>query len=174
MTPDQRQTALTLLNASASAFLDTITPLTPAQWTHQPNPEQWSVAQVAEHVVLAEAALFRKVQALLAAPPNSEPLESTPATLAELNQVLAGRQGRVPAPPTILPSGTWPQTEVTERFLAHRQHLLAFIETNQQPLDHYSANNAFFGPLSAFHWLIYAPLHTQRHLLQINEILAHA
>lgn len=174
MTPDQRQTALTLLNDSATAFLAAIPPLTPAQWSHQVAADQWSVAQVAEHIVLAEAALFRKVQALLAAPPNPEPVENATTTLDALNRVLAGREGRVSAPATLSPSGAWSQTEVTERFLAHRENLRDFIETNQQPLDHYTANNGFFGPLSAFHWLIYAPLHTQRHLLQIAEILATA
>jgi hypothetical protein len=33
-----------------------------------------------------------------------------------------------------------------------------------------SIDNAFFGTLNGYHWLIYAPLHTMRHDKQIAEV----
>lgn len=169
MTSDQRAVAQALLDSSGTEFLTLIASLTPAQWTAQPA-SGWTIAQIAEHVVLAEVALLRKVKALLLTAP-AEALAEAPASLETLKTILAGRKGRVEAPAPLHPAGTWTQAETTERFLAHRDEARAFIASSEQPLEKFHAPNAFFGPLTAWQWFIYAPMHTQRHLLQIREIL---
>ena len=172
--PEQYQTALTLLDISSAAFLAAIAPLTPRQWTTQPGPARWSPAQIAEHVVLVEIALLRKVRTLVATSPSPQPATESdfgPAVLARLTEALAGRQGRVDAPASLHPSGGWTQPEVRERFQTHRAQLHEFLLTNAQPLHLYTAPSPFFGPLSAYHWLLYAPLHTQRHIKQLDEAL---
>lgn len=174
MSPEQHQAARTLLDASSASFLEAIEPLTPLQWSARPGPGQWSPAQIAEHIVLTETALFRKVQAMLATPPDGDHgVESAtdPAIVTRLTAALAGRQGRVEAPATLQPSGTWTPLEVCERFQAHRAQIHHFLQTNDQPLHHHTAPSPFFGTLNAFHWLLYAPLHTQRHVQQLHEAL---
>ena len=55
MSSDERLQIIRWLSASQEAFLGAIGRVSPAQWTWRPSPEQWSIGETAEHVVLAEA-----------------------------------------------------------------------------------------------------------------------
>ncbi len=37
-------------------------------------------------------------------------------------------------------------------------------------LKEHTRDNPFFGTLNAYHWLIYAPMHTLRHVKQMLEV----
>ncbi len=169
MTPEQKITTQRLLDESSSAFLEIIHSIPDDRWKVKPAEDRWSVAEIAEHIVLVEAALLRKVRGLLATPPASVVL-GDPSTLDRLTEGVAGRQGRVQAPTTLLPTGEWTKAEVMAKFGAHREAMELFVNTNTESLDHHTAPNAFFGTLTAFDWLVYGPLHTTRHIHQLREI----
>src|SRR5712671_4223566 len=68
MTPQERTQVLNWLEESRKEFLAAIDGLTDQQWKWKPAPDRWSVGEVAEHIVLAEAGQFANVKAALAAP----------------------------------------------------------------------------------------------------------
>jgi hypothetical protein len=55
-----------------------------------------------------------------------------------------------------------------------RSEMVKFARETDAPLKQYTIDNPFFGTLNAYHWLIYAPLHTMRHDKQIAEVKATA
>ena len=58
MTEAERAEVIELLLKSEQEMLQAIDGLTDQQWTFKPTPERWSVGEVVEHIVLADALLF--------------------------------------------------------------------------------------------------------------------
>ena len=55
MTPSERTELLDLLQKSEQELLQAITGLSDEQWAFKPGPDRWSVGEVVEHIVLADA-----------------------------------------------------------------------------------------------------------------------
>lgn len=89
MTPDERTKALTFLAESRKEFLSAIDGVTETQWKWKPSPDRWSVGEVAEHIVLAEAGLFANVKNALSSPPNPDWEAKTKGKTERLEAVLA-------------------------------------------------------------------------------------
>ena len=172
MTQNERVKVLTWLEDSRKEFLTAIDGVTNEQWKWKPSPDRWSVGEVAEHIVLAEAAVFGNVKRAIASPPNLAWEDKTKGKTETLEAVLAPRRGKAQAPEAIVPKAGMTKTQVIERFQTQRVEILKFATETDLPLKQYTIDNPFFGPLNAYHWLIYAPLHTMRHDKQIAEVKA--
>jgi hypothetical protein len=172
MTKEERANALQWLEESRAEFLAAVDGLTEAQWKWKPAPDRWSVGEVAEHVVLAEAGQFANVKKCIAAMPDPDWEAKSKGKTERLVAVLAPRLGRAQAPEAIVPKGAMTQAEARERFLKLRAEIVKFAAETDAPLKQGIVDNAFFGPLNGYQWLIYAPLHTMRHDKQIAEVKA--
>ena len=172
MTPDERAKALKWLEESRQEFLAAIDGVTEQQWKWKPAPERWSVDEVAEHIVIAEASQFANVQKAISLTPNPAWEAQTKGKTERLEAVLAPRLGRVQAPEAIVPKGGMTLAQVKERFEKQRAEMVKFARETDAPLKQYTIDNPFFGALNGYQWLIYAPLHTMRHDKQIAEVKA--
>jgi DinB superfamily len=176
MTAEERSKVMNYLEESRKEFLAAIDGVTEEQWKWKPAPERWSVGETAEHIVLAEALLFGTVKTAIGAPPNPAWEEKTKGKTEFIERVMAPRLGKATAPESIVPSGKMTQAQVRETFLKQRVEIEKFAKETQIALKEYTAEHPFpvFGTLSAYQWLIYAPLHTERHDKQIAEVKATA
>lgn len=174
MTPEERANALKWLEQSRKEFLAAIDGLSEQQWLWKPAPNRWSVGEVAEHIVLAEAGQFANVQKAIASVPDPDWENKTKDKTERLVAVLAPRLGKAQAPEAIVPKGGMTPAQVKERFEKQRAEIVKFAAGTDAPLKQYIIDNPFFGPLNGYNWLIYAPLHTMRHDKQIAEVKATA
>jgi len=174
ITNEERSKALKWLEESRQEFLSAIEGVSEPQWKWKPAPERWSVGEVAEHIVIAEASQFANVQKAIRSAPNPAWEDQTKGKTERLEAVLAPRLGRVQAPEAIVPKGGMTLAQVRERFERQRVEMVTFARETDAPLKQYTIDNPFFGTLNAYHWLIYAPLHTMRHDKQIAEVKATA
>lgn len=174
MTPEERANVLKWLEQSRKEFLAAIEGLSEQQWMWKPAPNRWSVGEVAEHIVLAEAGQFANVQKAIASVPDPEWESKTKGKTERLVAVLAPRLGKAQAPEAIVPKGGMTPAQVKERFEKQRAEIVKFATESNAPLKQYIIDNPFFGPLNGYNWLIYAPLHTMRHDKQIAEVKATA
>src|ERR1700694_600652 len=94
MTAEERSKVLNWLEESRKEFLAAIDGVTEAQWKWKPAPERWSVGEVAEHVVLAEASQFDHVQKALAAPAEPAWEKLTRNKTEMIEYAMAPRLGR--------------------------------------------------------------------------------
>lgn len=83
---------------------------------------------------------------------------------------MAPRVGKAQAPEAIVPKAGLTRAQATERFEKQRVEMAKFTTDTDAALKQYMVDNPFFGPLNAYQWLIYAPLHTMRHDKQIAEV----
>jgi hypothetical protein len=172
MSKEERANALQWLEESQAEFLAAVDGLTGAQWKWKPAPDRWSVGEVAEHVVLAEAGQFANVKKCIAATADPDWEVKSKGKTERLVAVLAPRLGRAQAAEAIVPKGAMTQAEARDRFLKLRAEMVKFAAETDAPLKQGIVDNSFFGPLNGYQWLIYAPLHTMRHDKQIAEVKA--
>jgi len=173
MSADERAKIVNWLEESRKEYLAAIDGLSEAQWKWKPAPNRWSVGETAEHIVLAEAALFGFLQKAMAAPPNAEWETQTKGKTEFIERVMAPRLGKAQAPEEIVPTGTLTAAQVREKFEQQRAAIVKFAETDTALKEHTTVHPfPVFGTLNAYQWLIYIPLHTMRHDKQIAEVKA--
>ena len=170
MTAGERTKVLNWLEESRREFLAAIDGVNEQQWKWKPAPDRWSVGEVAEHIVLAEARLFANVKNAISSPANPDWEEKTKGKTEKLEAVLAPRLGKAKAPESIVPKGEMTLAQVKERFEKQRAEIVKFTAETDVSLKQYTVDNPFFGTLNGYQWLIYAPLHTMRHDKQIAEV----
>lgn len=174
ITAGERTKVLGYLEDSRKEFLASIDGVTEEQWKWKPAPERWSVGETAEHIILAEAALFASVKKAVASSPNPDWAEKTKGKTEFIESVMAPRKGKATAPEPIVPTGKLTLAEVRETFLKQREEIVKFATETQVALKEHTVDHPFpvFGTLNAYQWLIYIPLHTERHDKQIAEVKA--
>lgn len=171
MTPAERAELVELLETSEREFMQAIDGLNEKQWSFKPGPDRWSVAEVAEHIVLADAMLFDGATKMLAGEPDPK-WDGTLGKTETLRRALPNRSRKVDAPGAIQPKHAMTREQLLARFKEQRARALAFARETDALLKAYTAANPFFGPLNAHQWLLYIPLHHVRHNQQIAEVKA--
>jgi hypothetical protein len=176
MTAEDRAKVVHWLEESSQEFHAAIEGVSEEQWKWKPAPERWSVGETAEHIVLAEALLFDGVRKAVASPANPEWEAKTKGKTEFIVQVMAPRLGKAQAPEPIVPRSGLTLAEVRERFDGQRAEIDKFAAETEVALKEHTAEHPFpiFGTLNAYQWLIYVPLHTERHDKQIAEVKATA
>jgi hypothetical protein len=176
MTTEDRTKVLHWLEESSQEFHAAINGVSEEQWKWKPTPERWSVGETAEHIVLAEALLFDNVKKAVASPANPAWEEQTKGKTDFIVQVMAPRLGKAQAPEPIVPRNGMTLAQVQERFDQQRAEIVKFAADTNVPLKEHTEVHPFpvFGTLNAYQWLIYVPLHTERHDKQIAEVKATA
>src|SRR5947199_2706334 len=151
MTAAERTKVLNWLEDSRKEFLASIDGVSDAQWKWKPAPDRWSVGEVAEHIVLAEAGQFAKVKAALAAPATHDWEAKTKGKTETIEMVMAPRLGKAQAPEPIVPTGAMTRAQAKARFEAQRVEILKFAQENNAALKEHLAEHPFpvFDPLNA-------------------------
>jgi uncharacterized damage-inducible protein DinB len=174
MSAAERAKVVNMLRDSEKDFLDAVANLSEAQWNFEPGPLRWSAGETAQHLVLAEEAIFGLIKRVLAEQPNPEWELKTTGKNDVLQRALPNRTVRVSAPERLQPHAKLTCEEVIKRFKEVRARTLQFAETTQLPLKQHTEDNPFpvFGTLNAHQWLMYIPMHNVRHNQQIAEVKA--
>ena len=172
LTAEDRAKVIRYLDQSEKQLKELIADVTPEQWHWRPAPEKWSVADCAEHIVLAEGLLFASVQKAIAAPPNPDWAEQTKGKTEFLERIMPNRTGKAVAPEVIVPAGKWTREETIAKFNETRARTRKFIETTDVALYEHTLEHPFpvFKTLNAYQWLIYIPLHNIRHNGQLGDV----
>ncbi len=176
ITREERAHVIKLLEDSEAEFLGLVSGLTDVQWTYKPAADRWSVAETAEHIVLAEDLLFSKMKEALANPPNPDWEARTRGKTEFIERVMPDRSHKAQAPEPVQPHDKWTREETIARYKEKRAITLRFIEETDLPLKSHTSEHPFpvFNTLNAYQWLLYIPLHNMRHDQQIVEVKAGA
>ena len=174
MTAEERAHVVKLLQDSQKEYLSYLENVSEAQWNWKTAPDRWSVGQTAEHVVLAETALFGAVERALAAPANPDWEKATAGKTELLERVMPDRSHKAIAPESVQPQQGLSKAEVIRRFNELRAKTIKFAQETEIPLKEHTWEHPFpiFNTLNAYQWLIYIPLHNLRHDQQIAEVKA--
>ena len=160
--------AVAQLAQSDAALREAVAPLKAAQWSWKPDAATWSIAEVAEHLVLVERGiLFR----LRSAPADGlEKTEGKEQVLGKLTQ----RAVKFPAPARLVPTGKYPAPVDFEiEMSTARAATLTWAQDADTHLQKHVMPHPAFGELHGLQWLLMMAQHTLRHIAQIREVMAH-
>lgn len=165
-----KERMLSYLHATRKQVLDSIAGLSSEQLHYKSAPERWSIAEVVEHLIHTEPALFGVFRAMLRTPPVAG--AKPPLTDEAIVGQMTDRSKRAEAPPMLRPQGKLASADaLTEEFKKRRQETVLFVRDTTADLR---GRVAKMGPneVSAYQMLLRLPAHNERHLAQINEVKA--
>jgi hypothetical protein len=168
-----KDSALAYLESTKQGVLDATKGLSDAQWNFKAGPDRWSIAQVMEHLALAEDLIRSGAQRVMTAPAG-------PARdAAELKKIdagviagVAGRATKVQAVEPLQPKNTFGSPEASQKhFLESRAATEEYLKITQGLRAHY-VERAPFGKLDGYEWILFVAAHSERHTKQILEVKA--
>lgn len=155
-------------------YVKTVGNLSAEQLAFRPHEKSWTVGQVAEHLLITESALRGMIdQGVLKTPLNKNPDVFRFADRA-IRLAVTNRTQKFQAPPQVQPQAKVTTAEgLVSGFKAARANNAEFLKTTEMDLRNHFMENPLFGMIDAYQWFMFMNGHTERHLAQIDEIMAH-
>ncbi|HEX8181115.1 MAG TPA: DinB family protein [Pyrinomonadaceae bacterium] len=151
--------------------------LNEAQQNFRPTADAWSPAEIVEHLALIEGRLTKlfsmmlhKLESAAAAEGGTTPRPMEPFSLDEF---AAQAQQKFNAPEEVRPSGGVKLADALAQLQASRAALNA-LRPRVEAVDGAAAayQHPAFGALNLYQWLAFIGAHEQRHLRQLERLLA--
>jgi len=140
----------------------------------KPSADKWSVSQCLEHIVLTEKMLFSMTKDSLEKPANPERRNEVKMTDDQIVAGILDRSFQAKAPEGLQPTGKYADpSEAIKDFDTQRKDILDFLNKVDVDKLRDHVSDSPFGPINAYHSLLFIAGHTGRHTLQISEIKAH-
>ncbi|MEP7367058.1 MAG: DinB family protein [Acidobacteriota bacterium] len=169
----ERDRAMSYLHATRKQFVDAVAGVSPEQAKWKAAPERWSVAEVAEHIAMAEDYIFGMLTGQLLKGPQATAQQKalTEGKDELIQKMVPARTNKVQAPEPIVPKGKFASLEDTKKaFLASRDRTIRFIEKTDISLRDYVAPHPALKELDSYQWVLFLAAHTERHLKQLQEV----
>jgi hypothetical protein len=164
------------VEAARLALLDTIAPLTTTQGAFKPAPDEWSVAEVVEHLFLAEMGVITKIwTALEETRAGKTWTGDLPNAGLSIEQVVKRTwKEKEIAPPAATPHFGGPLFAWATAVRSLPPLLAALsVELENEQLERIVYPHFLSGPLDARQRLEFVRFHIERHHLQVRRITSH-
>lgn len=165
-----REKGVKYLEQTRDAIVADTKNLTPTQWNFKAAPDKWSVAQVLEHIALAEDGFFQTITEKVMKSPAGAPDRDTAKIDALVLAMVPDRSAKRQAPDALVPTGRWTPAETLDHFLKSRARTIEFLQTTPDLRQH--VMDSPLGPLDAYEWVLFTAAHSERHTKQILEVEA--
>ena len=154
------------LHATRTAFLEALAGVSEAQAKFKLAPDRWSIEECAEHVVLVEKGMLKRVTDESAVSARNE----RPGRQEEIRGSTLNRANKRESPAHVVPSGRFGSlAKALEQFSVNRDQTIGYVSDCNDDLDARSIVHPI-GPMTCHECLIVIANHPLRHLGQIREI----
>jgi hypothetical protein len=157
------------LDANTQDLLNYTKRCTTAQFLQKPASDKWSIAEIAEHILLSERIIYM----LLSRPSANKSEKPELVGNERIEDILVARRStKVPTTPSLHPKGIYPDaaafdTELVPDRDKQKQELLS----GRIDLNNGTHKHPVLGEMTPIDWLYFNLHHAQRHLEQIKDIL---
>ena len=173
LTEDEREFVITMLQDNSDKFLDDIEKISETQWRYKPSPTQWSVAEIAEHITLADGFFLSIAQNSLKSKADNEKANGLVGKENSMVERLKDRTQKSKAPAGLVPTNRYPtKKELIAAFKIAREKTMLYVKNTKDALKNHIVSHPVFGELTAFQWLVMIPAHANRHVTQLEEVMA--
>jgi hypothetical protein len=156
------------IDRNTNQLVDLVNTLNPAQLQLKLEGK-WTVLEQLEHIVLTD-----KIVGMLLMRPHSSIAETeTVVGQARLEKIIVTLRARkVAAPDLLQPTGKIQTAEqFNTQFTAQRTAFKAAVNDGTIVLDSRTFKHPYLGEMTVIDWYHFIPLHAQRHLEQIKDII---
>jgi hypothetical protein len=156
------------IDAVHQKLLDTITPIDPESFSQRPAKDEWSVAEIVQHLALVEERVIQDLEKAIAKDPQ-------PAGFLKRlipTSIVASRMVRVKSPKAVRPVAVLDKDNAIESLQKARNSLKAFCATHDKKrLRNLVFKHPFLGNIDGVATISFVGYHEQRHYKQIREVL---
>jgi uncharacterized damage-inducible protein DinB len=171
ITQAQRAYAIAELQRTKSLLIQELKGLSDKQLKFKSAPDKWSIAEIVEHIALAENGIFQITQTTLKAPADSSKRKEIKVTEAEIKKRLTNRTTKVQSPEIIKPTGKFPSANAAYQTFANcRDATIEYISTTNDDLLNHFWQHPATGTIDLYQTILLIAAHSERHILQIIEV----
>lgn len=165
MTDLERQRLLAHMEMTSSWLIDEVTGLTAVQLAFRRGPEEWSIAQVIDHLLVVSPIYWSDLQAAVKSAPGKALLRNSDADLLWYGIDRTFREKAIAAE---VPKGRFKDLAgALAEYRKHHDRLVQYIRTTDDDLRSRLVPRQ---GSDAYQWALLISTHEQRHILQIREI----
>jgi uncharacterized damage-inducible protein DinB len=169
LTQGERDRAMSELHASRKMVVDSVSGLSEAQLNWKAKPEQWSVAEVVEHLAIIEDFVIGLYKQVTAGP--ADPAAKAAQKDEDFLKSIRNRDQKVSAPEPATPKKTFPSLAAAlKAFEDRRVRNIAYVETTMDQDLRLKIVPGF--KMDAYQIFLLLAAHAQRHVDQISEVKA--
>ncbi len=169
MTADERQRLLAHFEMTEAWLVSEVEPLSETQLNFRMTPDSWSVKDVVEHLAVAEPQYWQQVQDGVKQPLGYKSERTTDAVILWYG---VDRTHRKTTGEARVAHGQFPSAkESLAAFRKLRSVMTQFASDSQEDVRGRQLKG---GDMDVYQWLLMISTHSQRHIMQIREIKAHA
>jgi hypothetical protein len=168
MTAGDRQRLVAHLEMTESWLASELKGLSADQLKFRMTPESWSIADVVEHLEIAEPQYWQRVLDSMKQPPNTEKLTATDTGILWYG---IDRTNRNKTGEARVPKGKNDAAASVAAFRKLRATIMDYAKNTQEDLR---SRKLLEGNMDVYQWALMISTHSQRHILQIREIKANA
>ncbi len=173
LTEAERTRAIDYLKETQKDFLAATEGLSETQWKFKAAPEQWSIAETAEHIAVSEDMIWGAVKKAMKSPAAPEKKESVKGKDEIILTKIPERTRKAQAPEQLQPTGKWAtRAELVKDFEKTRATEIDYVKTTKEDLRSHFEEHPGLQTLDAYQWLIFNGAHCKRHTAQILEVKA--
>ncbi len=174
LTDEEREMAVNELTKTQDLLTNTVAGMSEAQLNFKASPESWSIAECVEHLAKAEAMIGGMLQGALKEPANAAMRDSIAMTDEKIMGMITSRAQKAKAPEPFEPTGEFgSHAETLKAFTDKRGEHIEYVKsTNDDLRNHYGKFP--FGTVDGVQILLFMSGHTERHVKQMDEVMAHA
>lgn len=170
----ERDRAMSHLHGTRKLLIDAATGLSPKQLDYKPAPDQWSIADIVEHLTETESFLFGTLKnQVMTSPAAPEKKNLVKGRDEGILKAVATREQKFKAPEPLTPKKKFPTTAAAlAEFKKRRMETIKYVETTDGDLRSHFMTAPDGNPMDGYQVLLLLSAHTERHVAQINEVKA--
>jgi hypothetical protein len=170
---EDKAKALKYLESTKKQILEATKGLSEAQWNFKAGPDRWSIAQVMEHIAIAEDFIRGNiVDNVMKAPAPDMTGREVQKIDAGVLAMVPDRSHKATAPAPIQPKNQFGSPAASiQHFIDSRAKTEAFLEDTPD-LRLHATDSPLGVKLDAYEWVLFLAAHSERHLKQILEVKA--
>ena len=180
LTAQELDQARKFLEQTQNSVVGATRGLSDAQWKFKPAPDRWSIAEIVEHMVLAQDLVLGPTREKLAKAPPPSGRDSKLVDAIVVNQI-PDRTVKFKAPEFLEPTGRWTPPVAMDRLVKNYAQLTEYLETTPDLRQHAldspplkAVSKGAYDAMDGYQWILAAAAHVERHTKQILEVKADA
>ncbi|MEW2920424.1 MULTISPECIES: DinB family protein [Flavobacteriaceae] len=175
LTDAEREMVNKHLTETRDHMLNVLDDLTDEQLNFKPDETTWSIAEGVEHLAVVESTFRGLIGKTVAAGPNPALKDSLAFKDEQIMPVITDRSNKVKTSEPFEPSGKFGSHEETlQAFLEKRSELIDYVKTTDDDLRNRYNKDLPFGTVDGVQLIMFTAAHTERHVLQMEEVMAHS
>ena len=179
LTEQELEQARLFLQQTRSAVIGATKGLSEPQWRFKPAPDQWSIAENLDHIVVVQERVLGPILSQLASAPAPWANRDYKAVDAIVIHQFPTRLAKFPAPEFVRPVDQIVPMELLDRLKTNYIRLMDYIESTPglrqrtgQAAPLKAVSKGAYEVMDGYQWVLAAAAHTERHAKQMLEVIS--